>query len=395
MRPQRADVLIVGAGLAGARVAESLRAIGFGGRVLVVGDEPHSPYERPALSKALLLGTRTQAELALRGRDFWQAREIELQTGTVIDSIDVGARRAVGARGAIRWRWLVLATGLRPRRLAQLDGLANVHHLRTLDDAAHLRAALLPGARLAIIGAGFVGLEVATAALHLGAEVIVVEPARVPFERTLGPAVGVQMGAFARDAGVDLRLGTAIARPLQDGDRLVALELSDGSLVECDAALVGVGARPNNELVAGQLAIAPDGGVVTDAAGRTAAPAVYACGDAASVRGADGQSRRLEHWSAAAATARTVAHTIVGSPPPTPSAAYFWTDQFNRRLQVVGNAHPELAVDIQEGDGGFVARYSDRLGRLHAVALLDRPELLAEARSALAATLGQPAMTAA
>jgi 3-phenylpropionate/trans-cinnamate dioxygenase ferredoxin reductase subunit len=395
MRPQRTDVLIVGAGLAGARVAEGLRALGFDGRVLVTGDEPHPPYERPALSKALLLGERTQAELALRGSEFWQAHEIDLHPGARIDSIDVGARRASGASGTIRWRWLVLATGLRPRRLAQLDGLTNVHHLRTLDDAAHLRTALLPGARLAIIGAGFVGLEVATAALRLGVQVIVVEPAPVAFERTLGPAVGTHMGAFARDAGVDLRLGTAIARPLHHGDRLVALELSDGSLLECDAVLVGVGARPNNELVADQLAVAADGGVVTDAAGRTSAPAVYACCDVASVHRADGRSGRLEHWSAAAVTARTVAHTIVGSPPPTPPAAYFWTDQFNRRLQVVGNAHPELAVDIQHGDGGFIARYSDRQGRLHAVALLDRPELLANARSALAATPGQPTMTAA
>ncbi len=395
MRPQRTDVLIIGAGLAGSRVAEGLRALGFGGRVLIVGDEPHPPYERPALSKALLLGTRTQAELALRGRDFWQAREIDLHLGARIDSIDIGGRRAVTAGGGIRWRWLVLATGLRPRRLAQLDGLTNVHHLRTLDDATHLRTALLPGARLAIIGAGFVGLEVATAALRLGVEVIVVEPAPVAFEHTLGPAVGAQMGAFARDAGVDLRLGTAIARPLYDGDRLVALELSDGSLVECDAALVGVGACPNNELIAGKLALAPDGGAVTDATGRTDAPGVYACGDVASVHRANGRSSRLEHWSAAAATARTVAHTIVGSPPPAPSAAYFWTDQFNHRLQVVGTPHPELAVDIQQGNGGFIARYSDRLRRLRAVALLDRPELLAEARSAVATNTDQPMMTAA
>ena len=255
MRPQRTDVLIVGSGLAGARVAEGLRALGFGGRVLVVGDEPHPPYERPALSKALLVGDRTQAELALRSRDFWPAHEIELQTATVIDSIDVRAHRAVSADGIIRWRWLVLATGLRPRRLPHLDGLTNVHHLRTLDDAMHLRRSLVPGARLAIVGAGFVGLEVATAALRLGVEVIVVESAPVAFERALGPAVGAQMGAFARDAGVDLRLGTAIARPVHDGERLVALELSDGALVECDAALVGVGARPNNELVAGKLAL--------------------------------------------------------------------------------------------------------------------------------------------
>jgi 3-phenylpropionate/trans-cinnamate dioxygenase ferredoxin reductase subunit len=386
MTVERTDILIVGAGLAGARCAEVLRAGGDDGRILVVGDEPHPPYERPALSKELLVGSRPAAGLALRKPGFWAAHGIELRLGTRIDSIDVRARRAVIGPASIRWNRLVLATGVRARRIPGLDGMAGIHHLRTLDEAEILRDALAPGARLAIVGAGFVGLEVASSARALGLEVTVIEPATVPFERTLGPAVGSLLAERARRSGVDLRLGMPIRAAVRGGGGAVAaVELGDGTRLACDAVLVGVGARPNTELAAGLFDLAPDGGVPTDACGQTAADCVFACGDVASVAHPSlGRPVRLEHWSAAAATAQATAGAILGRAPGRSPVPFFWSDQFGWRIQAVGHVDPTLRVSA-EGDGErFVARYRDTAGRLRAAVVGNRADLLAELRSELA-----------
>jgi 3-phenylpropionate/trans-cinnamate dioxygenase ferredoxin reductase subunit len=386
MTVERTDILIVGAGLAGSRCAEVLRAEGYDGRILVVGDEPHPPYERPALSKELLVGSRAAAELALRKPGFWAAHGIELRLGTRIDSIDVRARRAVIGPASIRWRRLVLATGVRARRIPGLDGMAGIHYLRTLADAESLRDALVPGARLAIVGAGFVGLEVASSARALDLEVTVIEPAIVPFERTLGPAVGSLLAERARSAGVDLRLGVPIRAAFRRGDGVVsAVELGDGSRLACDAVLVGVGARPNTELAAGLFDLAPDGGVPTDACSRTAADGVFACGDVASVAHPSlGRPVRLEHWSAAAATAQATAGAILGRVPGRSPVPFFWSDQFGWRLQAVGHVDPALRVSA-EGDGErFVARYRDTAGGLRAAVVGNGANLLPELRRELA-----------
>ena len=171
MSIEHTDVLIAGAGLGGARVAEGLRAAGFDGRIVVAGAERHGPYERPALSKRVLLGECPVSAIGLRPDAYWREHAIELRTGETVDSIDVGARRATAGGRQLRWGRLVLATGVRARRIPELEGLTNVHYLRTADDAANLRDALLGGGRLAVIGAGFVGLEAASAALRLGVDV--------------------------------------------------------------------------------------------------------------------------------------------------------------------------------------------------------------------------------
>ena len=386
MTVERTDILIVGAGLAGARCAEALRAGGYDGRILVVGDEPHPPYERPALSKELLAGSRAAAELALRKPGFWAANGIELRLGTRIDTIDLRARRALIGPASIRWKQLVLATGVRARRIPGLDGMTGIHHLRTLDDAETLRDALAPGARLAIVGAGFVGLEVASSARALGLEVTVIEPAPVPFERTLGPAVGSLLAERARSAGVDLRLGMPVRAAVRGGGGVVsAVELGDGTRLACDAVLVGVGARPNAELAAGLFDLAPDGGVPTDACGRTAADGVFACGDVASVAHPSlSRPVRLEHWSAAAATAQATAGAILGRAPGRSPVPFFWSDQFGWRIQAIGHVDPALRVSA-EGDGErFVARYRDTGGRLRAAVVGNGADLLPELRRELA-----------
>ena len=351
-----------------------------------MGDEPHPPYERPALSKELLAGSRATAELALRKPEFWTANRIELRLGTRIDTIDLRARRALIGAASIRWKQLVLATGVRARRIPGLDGMAGIHHLRTLADAETLRDALTPGARLAIVGAGFVGLEVASSARALGLEVTVIEPAAVPFERTLGPAVGSLLAERARSAGVDLRLGMPVRAALHGaGGAVSAVELGDGTRLTCDAVLVGVGARPNAELAAGLFDLAPDGGVPTDACGRTAADGVFACGDVASVAYPSlGRRVRLEHWSAAAATAQATAGAILGRAAGRSPVPFFWSDQFGWRIQAVGHVDPELRVST-EGDGErFVARYRDADGRLRAAVVGNRADLLPELRRELA-----------
>ena len=237
-----------------------------------------------------------------------------------------------------------------------------------------------------MIGAGFVGLEAASAALSLGVDVSVVDPAPVPFLTTLGPAVGHLMGQNARAAGVDLRLGTSIARVVSASGHVVALELQDGSRVDCDAVLVGIGSLPNSQIAAGSLALAADRGIITDLSGRTSADGVYACGDVAAARRANGSVDRIEHWSAAAWSARAVASAIVGTTPPEPVPAYFWTDQFGRRLQVAGHVDPRLDPVMDGAEEGFVAHYRDVAGRLLAVALLNRPEQLSGARRELIAS---------
>jgi 3-phenylpropionate/trans-cinnamate dioxygenase ferredoxin reductase component len=377
MTVDRTDVLIAGAGLAGSRTAECLRALGYDGRIVVAGDEPHPPYERPALSKEYLAGRRSRADLPLRDPAYWRDTEIELWPGSAVESLDLRSRRGVVDGRPLAWRHLVIATGVRGRRLPALDTYENAHRLRTVDDAARLGPALRPGLRLAIVGAGFVGLEVASTARELGAEVVVIDMARVPFQRTLGTDVGARLGEIALQAGVELHLGRSLTSVIGGRRRVDALLLDDGTRVECDDVLVGIGSLPNSELVAGALAIAPDGGVVVDRHGRTAAEGVYACGDVATTR----SGGRAEHWSTAATSARSVAHRLVGVPAPDPVIAYFWTEQFGHRLQVVGEIEPGVSPVVEECDRGFTASYADTGGRLRAVALLDRPDLLAAARA--------------
>ncbi len=375
-------VLIVGAGLAGARCAEALRAGGYDGRVVLVGEEPHPPYERPALSKDLLAGTKTAASLALRPDRHWQEQGIDVLLGTRVERIDARSRIAVTHLGRIlTWRSLVLATGARARTLDTLP--PDVHVLRTLADALGLQQELRPGRRLAVVGAGFIGGEVATSATALGVEVTVVEAAPVPLERVLGREVGGLIADRYRQQGVGLRLGAGLAGFRRGpAGRVRGVLLTDGSEIACDAAVLGIGADP----VAPEGAPAGRGGIPTDACGRTALPGVYACGDAAStLRPSLGRRIRVEHWTSASAQGAAVAAAILGRNEPHDDPPYFWSDQLGLRLQYVGHAEGWARVEI-DGDGGsFGARYLDEDGRLVAALLANRPKEVATLRRELAA----------
>jgi 3-phenylpropionate/trans-cinnamate dioxygenase ferredoxin reductase subunit len=326
-------VLIAGAGLAGARTAETLRSLGFDGRIILAGEEPHPPYERPALSKALLAGTRD--DIDLRPRDHWRRLEIELRLGTRVDR--VCAHEARLGTHELRWDHLVLATGARLRRSGGL---------RTLADARRLRARLMPGARLVIVGAGFVGCEVASTARDLGARVTIVEAAGAPLERVVGPEVGALLADRIRAHGVDLRLGTTEIPPH-------------------DVLLWATGVQPDRRLVLD---------LRVDRCGRTQYPRVYAAGD---ITGTG-------HWSAAAGQAVAVAHAILGHDHPYSDPPYVWSDQFGLRLQLVGDTTTAARVDLDAGDEALRADYRDSAGQPVAMLLANRPAEVAGARRRLA-----------
>jgi 3-phenylpropionate/trans-cinnamate dioxygenase ferredoxin reductase component len=271
VRTQR-SVLIVGAGLAGSRCAETLRAEGFDGGIVIVGDEPMPPYARPALSKEFLLGDRKARSLALRPDTFWAEHEIELVLGRRVISIDRRSRVARTDReGAFEWEVLVLATGARARRLP-FASPAGVHTLRTAADAIALRAELVPGRRLVVVGGGFVGAEVASTAQQLGVDVTMLEAGSAPFTRVLGKEIGSALAARYAAYGVDVRTNThAVAFRRGSTGRVRAVVLRDGNELACDVALVAVGMEAAVELLPSPVA-----------------PPVFVCGDAAAGAG---------HWT--------------------------------------------------------------------------------------------------
>jgi 3-phenylpropionate/trans-cinnamate dioxygenase ferredoxin reductase component len=368
-------VVIIGAGLAGSRCAETLRAEGFDGRIVLVGEERATPYERPALSKEYLAGERESIEL--RPPAFWEEQDIELVLGRRVEAIDL-SRKTAGPD--LEWDALVLATGARARQLP-FPCPSGVLTLRTVKDAETLRGELAPGRRLAVIGAGFVGAEVTSTARSLGVEVTLVDLAAVPLERVLGAEVGEILAERFRAHGVDLRLRRGLGRFLEDaGGRVRGLELTDGSEVACDAALVAVGAEPATDPLGGARA-----GVLTDACGRTGVEDVYACGDVASSwRHSLSRSVRVEHWTSAAGQAAAVAHAILALERPYDDLPYFWSDQFGLRLQHVGHAEEWAAVELEGDAESFAARYLDRQGRPLAALLANRPREVGMLRRELA-----------
>jgi 3-phenylpropionate/trans-cinnamate dioxygenase ferredoxin reductase component len=334
---QPQSVLIVGAGLAGARCAETLRAEGYEGRVALVGEEPVAPYERPALSKEFLAGERSAGELLLRSPLYWSERQIELVLGRRVDAI----RRRPGQA-------VVIATGARARRIP-LAGAETAHVLRTLADAIALRGELRPQRRLTVVGGGFVGAEVASTARRLGVDVTMLEAGRAPFARTLGEEVGDVLARRYREQGVDLRTGVEAVALAPN-----RVDLADGTAVFCDAVLLAVGAEPARELVGDGFA---------------------ECGDAAGGPG---------HWTSAAADGVAAARRILGLEPLPVRPPFFWSDQFGLRLQLVGDTRAAVTVEREGSDESFTARYLTREGRLVAALAANRAADIAAFRRELA-----------
>ncbi|AUL13626.1 NAD(P)/FAD-dependent oxidoreductase [Bordetella bronchiseptica] len=338
------SIVIVGAGQAGAVAAASLRQLGYRGGLTLVGQEAHPPYERPPLSKAVLQGTATHAEAAVHPAGFYAENDIALLTETAVAALDPAARTVRLADGrTLPYDRCLLATGGHARELPALPrGRAGVHYIRTLDDALDLRAALRPGVRAAVIGGGFLGLEVASTARELGAEVTVIENGSRLLERALPAIVSDWLAERVRASGVDLRLGGAIAA-IGDGPPY-AITLADGTQVNADLIVVSIGLAPEVTLArqAG-LPLDDNGGICVDSQARTADPQVYAAGDCASQpRACLGTAARFESWQNANEQARAAAAAMLGLAPAAEPYPWFWTDQYGCNIQILGLPQPGL-----------------------------------------------------
>ncbi|WP_277209931.1 NAD(P)/FAD-dependent oxidoreductase [Isoptericola croceus] len=344
---------VVGASLAGLYAARALRHQGYDGRLVVVGEESHRPYDRPPLSKAFLAG-RVEAD-ALALEDVDDDLDAEWLLGSAATSLDTTAREVVLSDGArVRSDGVVIATGARARSMPAARSLAGVHVLRTLDDAHRLRTDLVPGCRIVVIGAGFIGAEVASTARALGLEVTVVEAMATPLAGPLGPEMGAVVSGLHEQHGVRLLCGTGVNR-LVGRDRVTAVELTDGTVLPSDVVVVGIGAAPNVEWLTGS-GIAIGSGVNCDNEGRTTIPGVVAVGDCASWHDPGlGRSHRVEHWTGALERPATAVSALLRGSADAPDltrptkAPYFWSDQYDVRIQFAGHAAQADSVTVEEG----------------------------------------------
>jgi 3-phenylpropionate/trans-cinnamate dioxygenase ferredoxin reductase subunit len=328
--------VIIGAGLAGAKAAEKLRAEGYDGELVLVGDERERPYERPPLSKGYLIGDQDRGEVFVHDEGWYGEHGVDLRLGTRAVRIDRGAREVELGDGArLGYSKLLLATGSSPRRL-KVEGntLDGVHYVRRLGHTAALREALGEVSRVVVAGAGWIGLEIAAAARGKGCEVTVVDPAPSPLHAALGQEMGGFFADIHRDHGVQFRFGEGVERFAGAG-RVEAVVTPSGE-IPADLVVVGVGARPNVEL-AEDAGLAVDGGVVVDQAMRTEDPDIFAAGDIAAVPSSRyGRRLRVEHWQNAISGGEAAAVAMLGGDVVYDDLPYFFSDQYDVGMEFVG-----------------------------------------------------------
>jgi 3-phenylpropionate/trans-cinnamate dioxygenase ferredoxin reductase subunit len=376
-------VVIAGGGLAAQRCAETLRRLGYEGRVRMVCAEPHLPYDRPPLSKAVLGDPAAEDSVGFRPAEWYRDKAIEALRGVAASGLDPGAHRlALSDGSALHYEQLVVATGAKPRTLPAFAGYENVSTLRTLEDSSAIRELLGARVRLLIVGAGFIGQEVASGARAAGVEVTVIEAEPLPLHGILGREIGEWFAALHRGEGVDLVLGHTVAQ-IHGANRVEAVTLDDGRRVEADHVLIGIGVVADLDWLAG--CGLPTTGIPTDEGGRSELPDVYAAGDAAAFFDAFlGRHALSGHWESAGRQGAAVAHAIIGRPPPTPAVSSFWSDQYGTRIQYLGHAQlaDRVTLDGDPEARDFTAVYT-RDGEPVAALVVGRPHALADLRDRL------------
>ena len=397
-------IVIVGGGLAAARTAEQLRKSGYDGPVAIVSDEKHLPYDRPPLSKEVLHDSQKGLpDVLLRPAEFYADNDIALVLGAAAQSLDTGAQTVtLTDERVLDYDDLVIATGLVPKRIPSFPDLAGIRVLRSFDDALALREHAASARHAVIVGAGFIGCEVAASLRRLGVDVVLVEPQPAPLAGVLGEQIGSLVARLHRAEGVDVRTGVGVARVRGDsgmdsggqersdsgmdsGGQVTAVELTDGTVLDADLLVVGIGSRPATDWLVGS-GVALDNGVLCDEAGRTSEPHVWALGDVASWRDAAGHQVRVEHWSNVAEQARVMVPAMLGQQAPEVVVVpYFWSDQYDVKIQCLGEPAPDDLVHVVSDDGRKFLAYYERGGVLVGVVGGGMPGKVMKARARIAA----------
>ena len=334
--------IIVGGGLAGALAAETLREEGFDGRITLLGEEPHRPYERPPLSKDYLQGKAARDSIFAHPEPWYADHAVELRLGTAVTSLDPALRTITTATGEqLDYDKLLLTTGSTPRRLnvpgADLDG---VHYLRSVDDSERIKAGFDQAHRVAIIGAGWIGLETAAAARNAGVDVTLLERSELPLLHVLGPETAPIFADLHRDHGVDLRSQVAVAELSGRNGAVTGVILSDGSRIEADMVLVGVGITPNTQLAA-HANLDVDNGILVDEHLRSSDVNIFAAGDVANAYNPRlGRHLRVEHWANARRQGAVAGKTMLGQDAIDARPSYFFTDQYDLSMEYTGDIGP-------------------------------------------------------
>jgi NADPH-dependent 2,4-dienoyl-CoA reductase/sulfur reductase-like enzyme len=379
-------VVIVGASLGGLRTAQSLRSADFAGRITLVGDEERPPYDRPPLSKQVLSGEWQPEQASLADDAELKRLELDLRLGVRATHLDLPGKAVVlDGDERVGYDTAVIATGATPRAIPGTPHLAGIHTLRTLDECLALRADLDEASRVVVVGAGFIGAEVAATAREKGLDVTVLEALPIPLARGLGSELGPVIAGLHLDHGVDLRTGTGVAGFEGDG-RVERVLLADRSSIDADVVVVGIGVVPNTAWLDDSGLELRDGIVCDEHCRAVGAPDVYAVGDVARwYNPLFEQEMRLEHWTNAVDQAMAVAATITGTPTPYAPVPYVWSDQYGSKIMIAGHVGPTDAIEVPIGsydDRKFVA-LAHHEGRLTAVVGLNEPRKVLRLRRML------------
>lgn len=382
-RVNESGIVIVGGGLGATRLAEQLRRADYGGPITIVSDELHLPYDRPPLSKEVL--RNPEIDVTLKPQEFYDEQNITLRLGAAATGVDVDAQTVSLSDGsALPYDELIISTGVVPKRIPSFPDLPGIHVLRNFDEGAKLRAEAGSARRAVIVGAGFIGCEVAASLRALGVDVVLVEPQPEPLASVLGTQIGALVSRLHRAEGVDLRTQTGVSG-VSGTDRVRSVTLSDGTEVDADLVVVGIGSRPATDWLEGS-AIEVDNGIVCDAVGRTSAAHVWALGDVASWKDAAGHQVRVEHWSNVAEQARVLVPALLGQDTPEAVVVpYFWSDQYDVKIQCLGEPEADDVVHLVEDDGRKFLAFYERDGVVVGVVGGGMPGKVMKARAKIAA----------